>query len=308
MSGDMNNAITIFAVPKPFRGHTEIIQRNAIGSWTRLDGVDVLLVGDDEGVADAARELGVRHIADVAKSAHGTPLVSSAFELARNASNGAVLTYANADIVLFSDFVRSLRSLVGRRDFLLVGQRWNADVRTPIPFEDPLWEADLRASAAAAGDVSNHHWIDYFAMPRNSVLLEDFPPFVVGRPMWDNWLIRRARRLGVPLIDGTPSITAIHQRHDYGHIPKGTGRQWEGPEAATNTELFGDGPIYGIWHATHVYRWGRPVPALTPRYVRERWETRDQVDGGIERLGRWIDPALAPVRWAYRRTHGRAAR
>ncbi len=28
--------ITIFAIPKPFKGHIDVIQRNAIQSWTKL--------------------------------------------------------------------------------------------------------------------------------------------------------------------------------------------------------------------------------------------------------------------------------
>ena len=40
--------LTIFATPKAFRGHFDIIQRNAISSWTKL-GVDVILMGDDAG-------------------------------------------------------------------------------------------------------------------------------------------------------------------------------------------------------------------------------------------------------------------
>jgi len=41
-------ALTIFATPKAFRGHFDVIQRNAISSWTKL-GVDVILMGDDAG-------------------------------------------------------------------------------------------------------------------------------------------------------------------------------------------------------------------------------------------------------------------
>jgi hypothetical protein len=297
--------VTIFTVPKPFAGHAGMIQRNAIKSWARLDGVDVLLIGDDEGVAEAAHELGAQHIPDVERSAQGTPLVSAAFEAARSASAQPLLTFANADIILLPDFVESLGK-VRFGDFLLVGQRWNADLCAPIQFDDPRWEQDLRATVAEAADLANYQWIDYFVFPRDSSLLPDFPPFVVGRSMWDNWLIRRARRLQVPVIDGTPSVTAVHQRHDYAHVPGGTGRHWEGPEAATNTELFGNGTIFGIWHATHVVK-GRGVrPALASKYVRRRWETRNEVDGDIERLGRWIDPALTPARWLYRRANARA--
>ena len=42
--------ITIFSTPKPFSGHNEIIQRNALQSWKRLhQDIEILLFGDDEG-------------------------------------------------------------------------------------------------------------------------------------------------------------------------------------------------------------------------------------------------------------------
>ena len=286
--------ITIFAIPKPFDGHVGMIQRNALESWARLDDVEVLLLGDDDGVAEAAHEIGARHVREVEKSAHGTPLVSSAFQLARNTARHDVLAYANADIILFPDVVDAVRA-IHFRQFLLVGQRLNADLRAPIAFDDPMWQQKLRETVAGA-ELANESWIDYFVLPRDSSLIDDLPPFAVGRPMWDNWLIREARLRRVPLIDGTSCITAVHQRHDYTHVPGGTGRHWEGPEAAANTDLFGSGTIFGIRDATHVLRGRRPVPALGVKHLRRRWETRHEVDGNIERVGRWMDPALAPAR------------
>ncbi|MCK4268366.1 MAG: hypothetical protein KAX16_06005, partial [Actinomycetia bacterium] len=63
------------------------------------------------------------------------------------------------------------------------------------------------------------------------------PPFAVGRPAWDNWVIYHARSLGVPVIDATKIVTPVHQNHDYGHVPSGTGSAWEGPEADRNRSL-----------------------------------------------------------------------
>lgn len=292
--------ITIFAIPKPFHGHTAVIQSNAIRSWARLEGADVLLIGDDEGVAGAARAVGATHISQVAKSSHGTPLVSSAFHLARSASRQTLLAYSNADIIFFPAFVNAL-AVLPRRDFLLVGQRSNVDLRIPIQFDDPGWEQSLRAQVAEAGDVSDPTWIDYFVMPRDSALTSEMPPFVVGRPKWDNWLMRRARELQVPLIDGTNFITAVHQRHDYSHVPSGTGNVWEGPEATINRELYAriTKYNYGIEHATHVLTRRGPMPALGMKYVKQRWRTRHDMDGIIERVGRCVDPALVPARWVY---------
>ena len=49
--------LTIFAVPKPFRGHIGVIQRNAIRSWTLLrPACDIILMGNEEGIAEIAAE------------------------------------------------------------------------------------------------------------------------------------------------------------------------------------------------------------------------------------------------------------
>src|SRR5829696_1681751 len=98
--------ITLFSAPKPFTDpHIATIQRNAIKSWTLLPEVEVLLLGDEPGLAEAARELGVVHIRNVACNESSTPLISSMFELARQNSNSDLLSIINADMILMSDFV-----------------------------------------------------------------------------------------------------------------------------------------------------------------------------------------------------------
>src|SRR5690242_14509803 len=66
--------LTIFSVPKPFEGRIGEIQRRAVESWTRLgDGVQVLLLGDEAGTDEAARDAGAEHLPDLARTEHGTP-------------------------------------------------------------------------------------------------------------------------------------------------------------------------------------------------------------------------------------------
>ena len=61
--------LTIFACPKGFVGRAGEIQRNAIRSWVRLGpDVEVILLGDDEGVAEAAQELGMCPILSAVQS------------------------------------------------------------------------------------------------------------------------------------------------------------------------------------------------------------------------------------------------
>src|SRR4029077_5138320 len=115
--------LTLFTIPKPFRGHINVIQRNALRSWTLLrPTVDVILFGTDEGVGEAAREFGVRHCPDVARTPFGTPLLDSVFAQAVRQSPHRHVCYVNADIMLLDDLVQSLARIRFRR-FLLVGQR-----------------------------------------------------------------------------------------------------------------------------------------------------------------------------------------
>src|SRR5512138_1171415 len=97
--------ITFFSAPKPFTDpHIATIQRNAIRSWTLLPDVEVILLGEETGLAEAARELGVRHIPDVERNENGTPLISSMFQLAREHSSSDLLCIINADMILMPDF------------------------------------------------------------------------------------------------------------------------------------------------------------------------------------------------------------
>src|SRR5512139_782404 len=129
--------ITFFSAPKPFTNpHIATIQRNAIRSWTLLPDAEVLLLGEEAGLAEAARELGVKHLPDVARNPSGTPLISSMFQLARENSSSELLCIINADMVLMDDFVeaamesRSSLAPPARAGVLLARQRQAAGLHS----------------------------------------------------------------------------------------------------------------------------------------------------------------------------------
>src|SRR5258708_10800973 len=66
--------LTLFTSPKPFDGHIDVIQRNALRSWRLLPGCEVIIFGDEHGSAEMAREIEARHVPGVALSAAGTPI------------------------------------------------------------------------------------------------------------------------------------------------------------------------------------------------------------------------------------------
>jgi hypothetical protein len=260
--------LTIFAVPKPFKGHVGVIQRNALGSWARLADT-VILFGDEEGIADAARDFGARHVPEVARSRFGTPLLDGVFSKAQRLCTTPWLVYANGDIILREDFRRAV-SLLPRRPCLLAGKRWNLDITEPIDFDQPDWSEALERRAMKHGVRGGWGCIDYFAFRPGT--LGEIPPFAVGRPRWDQWLLLHARATGLWLVDATPSVVVIHQNHDYSHVPNAVDQRWEGPEAVTNQRLAGSTRLISLKHATHHLLEGRVVRDRRFETLRRQWE------------------------------------
>jgi hypothetical protein len=282
--------VTLFAIPKPFEGEAAVIQRNALESWARLGReVEVVLLGDDKGVAEAVSAVGARHLGPVETTEYGTPLLSSAFEVARRGSTRRLLAYVNADIILLRDFVDAVRR-IDFSTFLAAGRRWNVSLGRPFDF-GPGYEERLRA-LVRTGELAAPDAIDYFVFDREGPLTE-LPPFVVGRPGWDNWMIYQARRLGIPVVDATRAITAIHPRHGYEHVPEGTGARWSGPEAEANFELIKGLERFQTRHATHVLTRRFLLPGLAPRRVLSRVRSRHAVDGSVEKVARLTESLAA---------------
>lgn len=296
--------LTIFATPKPMRGHNGVIQRNAIHSWTLLrPACEILLFGRDEGVAEIAAEFGLRHVPDVACNEFGTPLLSDMFVQAQRLASHPTICYINADIILMSDFlgaVQRMNRLRQGKPYLMVGHRRDIDITEPLPF-GPDWQRALRADVQRRGKLHGPHGIDFFVFPRG--MIDAMPEFAVGRPFWDVWLLYHTRKSQIPLIDATRAVMIVHQNHDYKHVPQKRGRSWMGPEADRNQRIAG---TQRYWFSLHDATWlltrHMLVPALLPRHIkrypRASWALYPlQVYIGI-RFWKWLFPA--PFRLAVR--------
>jgi hypothetical protein len=229
--------ITIFTTPKPFRGATRVHQYNAVLSWKRLHPeVQVLLIGNEEGIRQVAAELGVAHVPDVECNEYGTPLVSSIFRLASERALHSHLCYANADIIFTSRFLWCAREVARRWSrFLMVGQRWDLNVDDSIDIERSGWEEGLISRVMASGTQMTPDGIDYLLFSKG--VFQEVPRFAVGRAGWDNWMVYHAHATRTPIVNASVYITAVHQNHDYYHHPDGIAGVWEGPEAMRNREL-----------------------------------------------------------------------
>ena len=210
----------------------------------------MILFGDDEGVAEAAHEAGAEHVAEIDRNEYGTPLLNSAFSMAAQIARNPLLCYVNGDM-MFTDELTRAAALIRKRNFLMVGHRWNVDITEPWNFSDSQWRKKLVAFTRHHGVRYLDNAIDYFVFPRHSKLTIQ-PPFAIGRTLWDNYLLFRCRQLGYPLIEATAVITAVHQNHDYAHLPNGNPCLFGGPEADVNKRLLGDeARAFTLIDATH---------------------------------------------------------
>jgi hypothetical protein len=276
--------LTIFTVPKPFCGHFGDIQRKAIESWRALGrDVQVVLVGDEEGVEEAARDGGVAHVGGLARNDRGTPRLDSAFERTAQVARSPLWCFVNADIVLLDDFPRAIArvaSVFG--NFLIVGESRDLAIPGDTRLGDAAVRAQLRKRAMDDGRLRGYAALDYFVFPKG--LFDPVPPFLIGRACFDNWMVWRARELRRPVVDATRSIVAIHQSHDYSHVRGGKDEAYYGEEARYNEQLAGGRDhIYSLHEASHrLYRYGAPVPYLgsifrareKARLARIRWDIR----------------------------------
>lgn len=237
-------------------------QLNAWNSWKQIPNCSVSVFGDAPGVSDSAIRLGFRSLPAVKRNESGRPLLSWIFERMHEESSSAVLAYMNSDIVLLPGLAESIAAVRARFDaYLMVARRWNIEHLPPIDF-GPGWDDELRNRVTREGKLFTPYGIDLFVFNRG--LLRGIPPFALGCDYWDNHLIMRTRRSGVPVIDVTPQVMLVHQNHPLGKYRSEDERR-RGPEGLRAFSLAGDSyaMLGRTTDATHVMAGGQLEPAET---------------------------------------------
>ncbi|MGA8611322.1 MAG: glycosyltransferase family 9 protein [Xanthobacteraceae bacterium] len=228
--------ISFFTSLKPFRGTTAIQQTNALRSWRRsIPGSEIIVFGATQGDDGVLVEVEATRRPDMACNDFGTPLISAMFAEAQRSARHSQLCYINGDIVLLPDFAAAAERLERWKAFMAVGQRWDLDWDLPIDFTRRDWSESLRETVVKAGVQHDGAAMDFFLFRRGAV--GELPAFAIGRPGWDNYLIKHALQRRTPIVDVSSVVTPIHQNHDYAHVPQRRGSIWEGPEADRNRQL-----------------------------------------------------------------------
>ena len=211
--------ITFFSVPKAFKGHIGVIQTNAIESWLKLKPVpEIILLGDDEGVAQIAEKYGLRHLPNLkCHPEWQAPLLDSIIETAQKEATFDNLCFIHTDIILFQDFLKAFHAVSNHfENFLMVSSRFNTNIEKRLDLNTEEERQNLRKSILSEKDMYSSGGSDFFAFPKK--LFKLVPPFLLGRGYWDNWMMYQALKEGAALVDTTFDVVAVHQNHDYAHI------------------------------------------------------------------------------------------
>src|SRR5215469_4310945 len=124
--------LTLFSTAKAFAGHSGVIQRNALKSWTLLHpDVEIVLFGDDEGAAEVCTEFGLRHETHVERDESGLKRIDYFFDRAQAIAQHDILCYVNCDIILTSDFCRAIEQVRAvHSQSLIVGRHTTTATRS----------------------------------------------------------------------------------------------------------------------------------------------------------------------------------
>ena len=168
--------LTLFTSPRSFvEPPFGSMQRNAIRSWLALQPPpQIVLFGNDDGVAEVARELALLHMPDVESDRRGAPMRSAMCELAGRVAKHDLLCSINADIIILDGFGQAVERLISDPDprlgrgFVAAGRRHNLDVDWEVDFADPDWRTLLRDCVRRKGELFIPSAMDYFIYPKSA--------------------------------------------------------------------------------------------------------------------------------------------
>ncbi|MEK7818974.1 MAG: hypothetical protein AAB255_04180 [Bacteroidota bacterium] len=242
--------LTFLSSPKPFIGNDKENQYRAIRSWLlAVKGAEVILYGDSEGIEEAGRELNVSIVKNITSSPSGAPYFGAIAEHAGKHGKYDVQVYLNCDILLSGIYKAS--QVIQFDKFLFIGQRidlFPGVIVDPHPDEyshlvKKLFEKNQIKIHEATG-------IDYFMFTRN--MWQGLSQIAIGRGGYDNALLSFCKQNRYPIIDGTLSVIALHQFHDYNHIHGKEEFVFYGSEARQNLLVAGRYSLLTVSDADYI--------------------------------------------------------
>lgn len=242
--------LTFLSSPKPFKGKDKENQYRAINTWLlAAENVEVILYGNSEGIDEAGFDLNVKVVKKIRSSPSGVPYFGAIADHAAEFGTYDIQVYINCDILIHGLYEAS-RSITFK-NFLLIGQRidlFENIIVTDKPANFKLVVQNLFRMHQLA--IHEKTGIDYFVFSRN--MWQGLKPISIGRGGYDNALLAFCKLYQYPIIDGTLSVIALHQFHDYKHVNGDEQVVFYGSEAKQNISVAGKYSLLTVSDADYI--------------------------------------------------------
>ena len=191
-----------------------VIQENTLRNWASFRPFVQPVLFDshsDKRLLDMALSLGW-HILPTAESHQGLPYLKQLFKAVAAKYKSTFYGFSNGDILyeygMIDTLVAVRDALRELKQALVIGRRTNVSIGNSTRLFDPR---RVTSAARQNGTLFQHDAEDYFFIAHNDFIWEQVPDIVIGRPGYDNFLVAKAWRAGVPVIDATNTLVALHQ-------------------------------------------------------------------------------------------------
>jgi len=200
--------ITLFTIPQAFENQYDLIQYQAIKSWTLLNPKpDIFLLGNAPGVASIANELGLYHLPNIEQNAS----ISEIAKWLDRVINNTILVYINPNVILTDGFSQTIQDIYNNQEhFLLTGQYRTIQTESVIDFNDTQWQHQLRVMADKQA-MPQRQLQDIYLVFTKQLLKQLFVLNPNVEYTWEQQLFYAALRKYYPIIDGSPIITPFLQ-------------------------------------------------------------------------------------------------
>ena len=159
-------------------------------------------------------------VSDVATNKYNVPILGDMYtKMFQKCPDAQTYTYVNGDILGTTNFVETIEAVQSIGEFLMVGQRTNTQWSEKYDAKHANFSFDTHFER---GVLFRTDGLDYFTVTKNAIDWNKIPPFVVGRPGYDNWLLDHIyHNPKVALIDASKTISVIHQTDSDGNMAHG---------------------------------------------------------------------------------------
>ena len=157
---------------------------------------------------------------------YGTPKLKDMYKKVIKSIESEFYGFCNGDILFDRSLVSTLKEILHstvnlNKSVMVIGRRTNIDYQDYNMYynSNSIVTESLKNLATSKGSLNSEYGEDYFFISSP----EKFPwhnikDVVIGRPVYDNYLVSQAIKLYVPVIDATKTLLALHlTSSDGGH-------------------------------------------------------------------------------------------